>query len=433
MSFKSALTCERADMTRDTPRLIVTFMICCLALAASAAPEASTFRTVVFVHGLGGDENTWKAHSGEKGWPDFAESDPALKATRSLVVRYQSDICSSGLTAPEIAKSVLLQARAAKAFDSSAVVIVAHSLGGIVARQAYLLMDDFERGRVSDIFLVASPSQGASMAAAADLLCGGRQTADLRSVNENSFLQSLNDNWDAARENAAKQRTHFPRLHCAYEINKTFLVYVVRRSDAVIGCNGPMQGFVEDHFSIAKPTSTNHQVYQWFQSHLTLDTRLLSPKEEELVTEVIAESYRRALSISFQTRFASSDDFTKVQQSISDFQTAIQRRTVSIVKGAPPRISNVVLSLGTQLDAMTATLAAIKPKVHLGARIDGSDPELHTLFCALERQRIAVLSTVGVLAEETGYKGPLIAPASLTEPASNHQITRASGMCSGID
>ena len=126
-------------------------------------PEKERTADIVFVHGLGGSSiTTWsKDQDGDLFWPKkFLSNEPVLSTARILTFGYTAfywDTQAAGsLSITDFARSLLASLKNEPELELGQVplVFVAHSLGGLVVKKAYIL------GRFNDTFkdLVASIS-----------------------------------------------------------------------------------------------------------------------------------------------------------------------------------------------------------------------------------------------------------------------------------
>jgi len=125
---------------------------------------------IVLVHGLGGDTHaTWGR------FPELIAADPALGKYEALAFGFPTSL----LRFPFSSRSVKIQTLAgglrtfieARCSDADNVVLVCHSLGGVVARR--YLVDEVKRAarlRVRGLLLYAVPTNGAGLAEIASLI-----------------------------------------------------------------------------------------------------------------------------------------------------------------------------------------------------------------------------------------------------------------------
>jgi pimeloyl-ACP methyl ester carboxylesterase len=152
---------------------------------------------VLFVHGLGGHQvDTWGS------FPGLIRADPELSS--AWVVDFFS-FPSSRIRVRFLASAPRVQLLAdglrteleTKHPEAERIVLVCHSLGGLVARR--YLLDEYRRGvdsRVTDLLLYGTPNTGAGLANVARHLSWFQP--QLRQLSRNSeFLSDLNRDWNA--------------------------------------------------------------------------------------------------------------------------------------------------------------------------------------------------------------------------------------------
>jgi pimeloyl-ACP methyl ester carboxylesterase len=133
---------------------------------------------IVFVHGLGG--NAWTTWSWERDlnnfWPSWLEHEEALSAWRVFTFGYDSNWRGAGanLNISDFAKDLVLQLLTFTnpngiAIKPKKVIFVAHSMGGLVVKKAFLLgKQDMQFADIAATFygiiFLATPHRGAQSA-----------------------------------------------------------------------------------------------------------------------------------------------------------------------------------------------------------------------------------------------------------------------------
>lgn len=133
---------------------------------------------IVFVHGLGG--NAWTTWSWERDlnnfWPSWLEHEEALSAWRVFTFGYDSNWRGAGanLNISDFAKDLVLQLLTFTnpngiAIKPKKVIFVAHSMGGLVVKKAFLLCkQDMQFADIAATFygiiFLATPHRGAQSA-----------------------------------------------------------------------------------------------------------------------------------------------------------------------------------------------------------------------------------------------------------------------------
>jgi pimeloyl-ACP methyl ester carboxylesterase len=122
--------------------------------------------TVVFIHGFLSDgESCWRHENGTY-WPELLSKDETLPAIGVYVFTYKTDFFSGSYRLGDVVDSFKEHAYLDKIFDSQNVILVCHSMGGIVARKFITTRaaDLIARGTNLAVFLLASPSLGSAYA-----------------------------------------------------------------------------------------------------------------------------------------------------------------------------------------------------------------------------------------------------------------------------
>ncbi|MGI4757370.1 MAG: esterase/lipase family protein [Janthinobacterium lividum] len=241
------------------------------ATVASGQP-ASTLRprVIVFVHGLHGDHESWRAANGAY-WPDLVRSDPRFAYSDVDVAEYPSPASNGKMSSVQLAETLWNRLRQDHVWDHREVVFVAHSLGGILVEEM-LLRHPAEAPRVKFIVSYGTPHEGSTVARIAALYDKDPLLNDLSDASSNAFLTQLEDSW---RGHASVNSIH---RFCAYETEDTkpqdgiarYLrthTRVVSYFSATYGCDvtTPPQEIHEDHIHMIKPLNRTSPAYDFFR------------------------------------------------------------------------------------------------------------------------------------------------------------------------
>jgi hypothetical protein len=122
--------------------------------------------SAVFVHGiLSSGETCWR-HDNGCCWPGLLKNEPELGSLGIYVFTYETGIFSGSYRLSDIVDALKEHMRLDGVLKSNRLVFVCHSMGGIVVRK-YIVERAAEligAEKKIDLFLVASPSLGASYA-----------------------------------------------------------------------------------------------------------------------------------------------------------------------------------------------------------------------------------------------------------------------------
>ncbi|WP_082625136.1 hypothetical protein [Paraburkholderia caribensis] len=117
---------------------------------------------VIFVHGVLGDSHeTWRRTPNGPGWPELLVKDPTRPSTDSLSIGFKSAPLSSSSNIEELANRVsqmLIDQGIFEHYDN--IAFVAHSMGGLIAKRAILILHSKKPESASRI--IHRPSPGLS-------------------------------------------------------------------------------------------------------------------------------------------------------------------------------------------------------------------------------------------------------------------------------
>lgn len=243
----------------------------------------------VFVHGLGGHpKKTW-TQSGQDGsfWPqDWLPHDEDFSGVRIHTFGYNANYSKGQqncLSIHHFAKSLLAHISLSSDLQTSdtPLVMIAHSMGGLIVKKAYLLAtgDDAHEGiarRLGAMFFLATPHRGSD---SAKMLNDILQIASVSRLyiedleQGSSTLRSINDDF---RRFAGDMK-----LWSFYETQKlsigVFKKLIVDPDSAVLGFREEQQVPMNaDHRSICKFVSPEDSNYQLLRNALASTVKLLS-------------------------------------------------------------------------------------------------------------------------------------------------------------
>lgn len=215
---------------------------------------------IVFVHGFGGDaRETWGQ------FPSLITADAALKGWDVISVGYNTGLMPDirGLWAgkPDIQKLAdFMRTIINKDFSAKyqRLVLVAHSMGGLVIQRSLLDLDENERNKlIHGVILFGTPSQGLKKAHFGRII--NRQIRDLG--HEGAFIKQLRQDWSET----IGDRPAFRFLAVAGDL------------DEFVPADSSLTPFTEkyreitagNHVDIVKPDSSDHLSYQILHNFLT--------------------------------------------------------------------------------------------------------------------------------------------------------------------
>lgn len=161
----------------------------------SAIRSANSQTAILFVHGFGGD---WKKTWGE--FPKLVAADKRLNDWDIYSIGYATALLPDivgiwSANAPLDRLSLLLHAAATQPplAACKSLVIVAHSMGGLITQRALLDHPDLTK-RISHVFLFGTPSAGLSKAS--PFTFWKRQVRDM--AEDGDFIKDVRTRWPSA-------------------------------------------------------------------------------------------------------------------------------------------------------------------------------------------------------------------------------------------
>jgi pimeloyl-ACP methyl ester carboxylesterase len=284
---------------------------------------------VVFIHGLGSSSATaWLgAPSSLDGtrpfWPQFVASDPRLNHSSVYLASYGTRLDSGDYGADDAAEDVFLDLKrsgsnGAAVLDRKNILIVAHSLGGIIARAMLVAHADAFQGKHVGLMLVASPSLGSREANELDTIISltNNRMAQLL-IWQNADLLKLHDRFAGLIRD---KETQLPGLVGAelYEqwaltpgavkwstfteaLYRRFFVPVVEMESAAVYF-APFQYMVEgsDHLTIATPASPNSRqegrLVDLYERMINGDAHCTAPTDYKIELKMLTPSPNKVVA-----------------------------------------------------------------------------------------------------------------------------------------
>ena len=242
--------------------------------AQTALPQAPTqpggrARVIVFVHGIHGSRDSWRASNGAY-WPELIRTDPHFSYSDVDVAEYPTPSSNGKMSSVQLADILWARLNQDHVWEHREVVFIAHSLGGILVEEM-LLRHPVEAARVKFIVSYGTPHEGSPIARLASLYDKDPLLNDLSDATDNTFLTELENNW---RGHDSVNGIH---RFCAYETKDTmpdnaFGRYlktharVVSFFSATYGCDvtTPPQAIEADHVGLVRPRDRKSSAYNFF-------------------------------------------------------------------------------------------------------------------------------------------------------------------------
>lgn len=226
-------------------------------------------RVIVFVHGLHGSRDTWRAANGAY-WPQLIQTDPHFQRSDVVVAEYPTPSMRGQYSTVQLSEILWNNLQAQHVWDHQEVVFIAHSLGGLITEEM-LLNHPVDAARVPFIVSYATPHEGSFVASLARIYDSDPLLTDLKDSDDNSFLINLEQKW---RSTSSAARIH---RYCAFEGLDTAAgagvgrylgahTRVVSYYSATYGCDvdTPPQKINANHIDIVKPAGRSADAYTFF-------------------------------------------------------------------------------------------------------------------------------------------------------------------------
>ncbi|KAI6351616.1 hypothetical protein MCOR25_009820 [Pyricularia grisea] len=285
-----------------------------LGLTVLFTPEEPRF-DLIFVHGLGGgSRKTWsKTSQRDHFWPqEWLPKDPSFRHVRIQTFGYDSDYLKGGddfLNVHHFGKSFLAALSTSPCLlqSTSPIVIVAHSMGGLVSKKAYILaMQDAAHNelakRFAAIYFLATPHRGADSAKLLNnILKVAYDRSYVADLKPNSgTIQIINDEF--------RHYSSSIQLWSFYETKsmKFSNTPIVDPESALLNYPEEKQTPMEaDHRSICKFESVSDPNYQILRNALSATFNEISSTR---VSQISTVDKSQETSKSFRKQFGIVDD-----------------------------------------------------------------------------------------------------------------------------
>jgi pimeloyl-ACP methyl ester carboxylesterase len=226
-----------------------------------AFPPKSKDRVFVFVHGIFGDAlKTWQNKAGEFFWDRF-RSDDVFKDSDVYVYGFPSRFRAQSFSIDQAVADMDQAFINDNVKKYKEIVIVAHSMGGLVAER-YLLTVRSVASKVPLLFLFATPHEGSSITVLASVVSQNPGLETMLPGDRNQYLRNLEAEWRQAQA----ERSITTRIKCAYETRPTYGVWVVTELSATRPCDGLSSPSDADHIDIVKPRPVPDRSYDALRS-----------------------------------------------------------------------------------------------------------------------------------------------------------------------
>ncbi|STQ77232.1 esterase/lipase family protein [Grimontia hollisae] len=242
---------------------------------------------VVFIHGLGGNaKTTWQSNNSEKiFWPKWLHED--IEDVCIWSIGYEAPkltVRKSGMGLLDRAQNVLETLLAEQQLSKGELILIGHSLGGLIIKQLLrLASDQNERkdaielvNRVTGVAFLGSPHTGADLAQTGNSLLG-RLFLKLFLHQPSAATASLERNDATLRELNTWYRgwCHNKEIrHLVLVETKPYLIFgrIVKADSSDPGLKERAIPIDAHHINISKPSSKQDDIYRYIKKFVTEDT-----------------------------------------------------------------------------------------------------------------------------------------------------------------
>ena len=261
-------------------------------------PSATSCLDIVFIHGLGGDsQKTWsKDHNTELFWPgQWLPIETELDRTRIFTFGYNANFrpgeAKTIASITDFAKELLFELRFGKTNEGQSfnigetpLIFVTHSMGGLVAKKAYLLGQNDEhyealvRSTAAIVFL-STPHRGSNLAEVLNRILA------VSFQSTRNFITDLNRSSVALEEINEQFRHIAPRLSI-WSFYETLPTAIGPRKTMVLEKDSAMLGYSKeisrplyaDHHGVCKYSSQEDSNYVSVRNALASLVEEIAPK-----------------------------------------------------------------------------------------------------------------------------------------------------------
>ncbi|HEJ7130540.1 TPA: hypothetical protein SMF60_003648 [Serratia marcescens] len=242
---------------------------------------------VVFIHGLGGNaETTWQSNNSEKVfWPNWLHED--IEDTCIWSIGYEAPqltVRDSGMGLLDRAQNVLETLLTEQQLSKGELILVGHSLGGLIIKQLLRLASDQNVrksavelvNRVTGVAFLGSPHTGADLAQKGNSLFG-RLFLKLFLHQPSAATASLERNDAILRELNTWYRgwCHDKEIrHLVLVETKPYLIFgrIVKADSSDPGLKERAIPIDAHHINISKPSSKQDDIYKHIKKFVAEDT-----------------------------------------------------------------------------------------------------------------------------------------------------------------
>jgi pimeloyl-ACP methyl ester carboxylesterase len=286
---------------------------------------------IVFVHGILGDSrSTWTNSANGKYWPALIKADPAFLGFNVYINEFATPVVAPAMAIDALADNLHDHLLDARVFDHDEVIVLAHSMGGLISR-AFASRYQKYSSKIKLLFFYSAPTLGSDIANVFWLGTRNPQLGKMRVIESPDYLADQLRSWI----NAGPQ---IP-TYCAYEELETFGAIVVSIGSAAALCgigNSRVSGIRANHIDIVKPRDPNDDIHIAFrnaflQVHEKVETWRIPPNMDlgQVIRTFVASENR-------QVEFGASCTRSLLRTRVSEGE--VRGRTLDVIERLPDRL-----------------------------------------------------------------------------------------------
>lgn len=259
------LPAKEKFMSAFRPNFLQLIFILLLSVEAAWADGSQSIRNepnnqgvIVFVHGiLGNAVSTWTHAESKNYWPALLKEDPVFSGFNIYAYEYPTTLAKGNYSIDELAEDMRSDFNSNGVTRHSRIIIVAHSMGGLITR-AYLLKYREVADKIDFIYFFGTPTTGSPGSTLGTIVSRNPQIGNMYPLERpDSALGPLQSAWLAAGFQIPS--------YCAYETVPTYGQMVVSRQSATNLCTKRLDPIAKNHLEIVKPRDRDDKPYKVFK------------------------------------------------------------------------------------------------------------------------------------------------------------------------
>ncbi len=352
--------------------------------AKTSTTEAKNNTLIVFVHGLFGDTvKTWESETGNS-LPHALKTHFGFSSGYEFFAfGYPSSLVKKGsFSVSEAAKALKTEWDYRGFADYGRVIIVAHSMGGLVALETLTTYSDI-REKVPLLVTYATPYNGAQLSLLASQLVRNPGLYDMiPGEDKNGFILSLTNRWKELKSTSKTSTI----IKCAYEtVPIPVIGLIVPSPSGSALCDGAADPVGDDHLGIVKPDSDSHQSIKVLVNAIRSLTKKVSTSET--IEESVLIKQVEARGLTPDAAFAADKLHQHLTQELMNAGHRVSAPPQSIVPN-DRKASNIFAISASQLEetlSLKVTLSNADGSLVASTDVSGLSPLLAVLYQYLPR------------------------------------------------